>query len=59
MAQDKFHENYMRFIRKMPTKVQDEEQEVVRQEISDLITSQEFAHEEFPQKYMEYQARRD
>lgn len=58
-AQDKFHENYMRFIRKMPTKMQDKEQEAVREEISDLITSQQFAHEEFPEKFMEYKGVRD
>lgn len=48
---DKSYENYINLIKRLPTKEADAMKTDERENINDLLTTQEIAHSEFPQKY--------
>jgi len=57
-SKDKFYDNYLNMIRRLPTKEKEEMREWKREGIEDLLTTQAFAHQEFPEKYARWSEQR-
>ena len=51
---DKFYQNYLDMIKKMPTLDSVEMKKRERKNIHDMITDQKSAHEEFAEKYLRF-----
>ena len=51
---DKIYENYLNMIKGLPTKQRDDIENEKRDRIERLLTTQEFAHKEFTDKYMKW-----
>jgi len=51
---DKFYENYMQLLKRLPTKEADRMKDKKRDDIKNLLTNQEYGHQEFGNKYFDW-----
>lgn len=56
---DKFFENYMNLIKRLPTKEADDIKTQKRQDIQNLLTDTDIAHVEFPDAYFDWKVETD
>lgn len=56
---DKFYENYMNLVKRLPTKEAEAMKERNRKDIDSLLTAQEIAHKEFPEAFFKWKVETD